>query len=101
MCTSWKHQIYNLCCERDYDLSKFFPDGAGALEKRCERFGFHDHNPSPLALVRPFCESVDAWINANPDNVASIHCKAGKVDLFLTVVEHVDHIITDLFFLFH
>ena len=38
-------KIYNLCSERSYDLTQFFP--------RCERFGFDDHNPCPLALIKP------------------------------------------------
>jgi phosphatidylinositol-3,4,5-trisphosphate 3-phosphatase/dual-specificity protein phosphatase PTEN len=63
-------KIYNLCSERSYDLTQFFP--------RCERFGFDDHNPCPLALIKPYCESMDEWLTADPKNVASVHCKAGK-----------------------
>ena len=29
--------------------------------------------------MRPFCEDVQAWLAAHRDNVAAVHCKAGKV----------------------
>ena len=62
--------VYNLCSERQYDLTQFF--------ERCYRFGFDDHNPSPLDMIRPFCESVGEWLNADRRHVAAVHCKAGK-----------------------
>jgi len=65
-----KYKIYNLCAERQYDITQHFP--------HCERFGFEDHNAAPFALIEPFCQSVHAWLEDNPDNVAAIHCKAGK-----------------------
>jgi len=64
------HAVYNLCCERQYDL--------GAHFDKCHHFGFQDHNPCPLDLIKPFCESVSEWLNKDPANVAAIHCKAGK-----------------------
>lgn len=65
-----KVAVYNLCSERLYDLTGYFD--------KCYRFGFEDHNPCPLDLIKPFCESVGDWLNENPDNVAAVHCKAGK-----------------------
>ena len=62
--------VYNLCCEKQYDLDQHFA--------RNFRFGFEDHNACPLALIKPFCDSVGEWLNQNEANVASIHCKAGK-----------------------
>ena len=31
-----------------------------------------------LDMMLPFCESVDTYLHAHPDNVVAIHCKAGK-----------------------
>ena len=67
---SGHYAVYNLCIERQYDLTQHFP--------KCFRFGFDDHNPCPLDLIRPFCESVSEWLNEDDKNVAAIHCKAGK-----------------------
>jgi phosphatidylinositol-3,4,5-trisphosphate 3-phosphatase/dual-specificity protein phosphatase PTEN len=64
------YAVYNLCSERQYDLRQHFD--------KSYRFGFDDHNPPPLALIKPFCDSVGEWLSADKRNVAAIHCKAGK-----------------------
>jgi len=64
------YKIYNLCSERRYDHSKF--------QGRVREFPFDDHNPCPLALILEFCRDVHEWLNAHPENVVAIHCKAGK-----------------------
>jgi phosphatidylinositol-3,4,5-trisphosphate 3-phosphatase/dual-specificity protein phosphatase PTEN len=66
------YRIWNLCVEKDYV--------AEALGLKCdvERYCWADHTPPPLALLRPACESMGAWLGAHPDNVAVVHCKAGK-----------------------
>lgn len=63
-------KVYNLCIERGYDLTEFFP--------LVERFPFCDHNPCPLDMLPLFCKSVDAFLAEDPANVVAIHCKAGK-----------------------
>ena len=75
-----KFKIYNLCSEKAYDVEKLFnPDEEETTSKaRTARFGFDDHNPPPLHLMLPFCKDLEKWLTDDPENVASIHCKAGK-----------------------
>ena len=62
--------VVNLCSERSYEETRF--------GGRQARFPFDDHSPPPLSLIAPFCERVQAWLEAHPRNVVAIHCKAGK-----------------------
>ncbi|GMI41842.1 hypothetical protein TrCOL_g3721 [Triparma columacea] len=66
------YKVYNFCCEpgRGYDAAIF--DG------RVERYPFRDHGVPPLETMTQFCNSAKAWLDANPKNVVSLHCKAGK-----------------------
>lgn len=31
-----------------------------------------------MDMILPFCQSVDEYLHAHPENVVAIHCKAGK-----------------------
>jgi phosphatidylinositol-3,4,5-trisphosphate 3-phosphatase/dual-specificity protein phosphatase PTEN len=67
-----KYRIYNLCpCgENSYESKEFY----GAVS----RYPFPDHHPPPLSLIPMFVSDVTAWLAADQENVAVIHCKAGK-----------------------
>ena len=64
------YKVYNLCSERGYEASKF--------HDRVAKYPFDDHNAPPFKMVEAFCEDVEAWLSADPANVAAVHCKAGK-----------------------
>eukprot|EP00727_Mastigamoeba_balamuthi_P002341 m51a1_g12103 putative lim-type zinc finger-containing protein (540) ;mRNA; r:257-3202 len=64
------YKVYNLCTERKYDHSKFYG--------RVAEYAFDDHDAPTLELVGRFCADVGSWLDAHAENVAVVHCKAGK-----------------------
>uniref|UniRef100_A0A0G4HWG7 Uncharacterized protein n=1 Tax=Chromera velia CCMP2878 TaxID=1169474 RepID=A0A0G4HWG7_9ALVE len=66
------YKLYNLCAEASmkYPASDFYG--------RVAEFGFFDHCPPPLRLLLEICRDLMEWLQADPQNVAVIHCKAGK-----------------------
>jgi hypothetical protein len=66
------YKMYNFCCEpgRGYDHKIFYD--------RVERYPFKDHNTPPLETMVAFGNSVQAWLQQDPENVVNMHCKAGK-----------------------
>ncbi|PRP81837.1 pten, isoform E [Planoprotostelium fungivorum] len=64
------YKIYNLCSERSYDITRF--------RSRVECFPFDDHNAPPFDLIHKFCINAHEWMQADPNNVIVVHCKAGK-----------------------
>lgn len=89
------YKIYNLCSEREYDIKKFDSVSSNIIStrlpalniliclflflfQRVEHYPFHDHNPPNIEQIEAFCDDVHKWLNSNANNVAAVHCKAGK-----------------------
>ena len=64
------YKIFNLCQESDYDFNYF--------NNMVETIELEDHNPPTFRQILDFCQKVDEWVKEKPENVAVIHCKAGK-----------------------
>ena len=61
------YRIYNLLLKRgDRDIENI------------RYYGFHDHNACPLEKLCALSEDIHSWITRDPNNIAAIHCKAGK-----------------------
>ena len=63
-------KVYNLCTERIYEPKTF--------KSQDNRFKFDDHHPPPFIYMYEFCKDLDRYLARNSENVAAIHCKAGK-----------------------
>lgn len=74
------YKVYNLCSERSYDIGKF--------QNRAMRFPFDDHACPAFDRMTVFLEDVHQWLNADPENIVVIHCKAGKGRTGVTIATY-------------
>ena len=56
-----------------WNLSEVSYDGLASIE-----FKFPGHPSAPLGALFELCASLDSWLDADPANVAAIHCISGK-----------------------
>jgi len=59
-----------LCSEQRYQRSHFF--------NRVSEYPFADHTVPPFEYIVSFCKEAEEWLNADPQHVIAVHCKAGK-----------------------
>ncbi|KAJ1982668.1 hypothetical protein H4R35_000191 [Dimargaris xerosporica] len=63
-------KVYNLCLEKEYEKEKFNAPMA--------YYPIPDHTPPTLHQMLQFCQDAHHWLEAAPDNISVIHCRAGK-----------------------
>ena len=68
-----KYKIYNLCMEKNRIYKKTAFGG-----QKVSLFPFQDHQSCPVKLMLEFCIDVCIFLLKDDENVAAIHCKAGK-----------------------
>ncbi|KAK9347820.1 protein-tyrosine phosphatase-like protein [Lipomyces starkeyi] len=75
-------KLLNLRHGNHWHVWEFRAEGAGyedsELYKRGNHFPFPDHNPPPFAMIPIIVSSLHKYLSQNPENVAVLHCKAGK-----------------------
>jgi len=63
------YMIFNVS-EKAYDPGNF--------ANRAVWLGWPDHHPPTLAILTQCVQMIDSWLNEDPQNVAVIHCMAGR-----------------------
>ncbi|KAJ8101219.1 protein-tyrosine phosphatase-like protein [Lipomyces tetrasporus] len=75
-------KLLNLRHGNHWHVWEFRAEGAGyedsELYNRVSHFPFPDHNPPPFAMIPTIVSSLHKFLSQNPENVAVLHCKAGK-----------------------
>eukprot|EP01031_Cornospumella_fuschlensis_P029186 gene29185-35224_t len=64
-----RFMIWNIS-EETYDYSRF--------NDQVLEYKFPGHPAPPLGLLFKICTSVESWLDADPQNVAIVHCLTGK-----------------------
>merc|ERR1712218_199770 len=74
-----RFMIWNLS-EKSYDYSKF--------NNQVIEFRFPGYPSAPLDQIFSICNSIHAWLTAEPKNVAVIHCQSGRGRTVATVASY-------------
>ncbi|KAH8083341.1 phosphatases II [Cristinia sonorae] len=64
--------VFNFCPTKENS----YP--ANVFDGRVSRYPFPDHHAPPLAILPLIAREMRVWLDASPENVAVLHCKAGK-----------------------
>ena len=56
------------------EMVVYHPFTASDVTQVVDWCGFPDHHPPPLALMFRIVHDMDAWLQADPDNVIVVHC---------------------------
>lgn len=69
-------RLYDLRGEKgaQYDPEKF------GGPSRVAKFGFFDHNPASLKLIRECIDDMHAFLLADPENVVAVHWCVGALE---------------------
>ena len=68
-----RYRVYNLCVERDYQYRS-----GRDFDGNFESFPMQDHNPGSLSSIHDACLNIHNYLDTNIENIAALHCKAGK-----------------------
>ncbi|KAK9465095.1 protein-tyrosine phosphatase-like protein [Lipomyces arxii] len=75
-------KLLNLRHGNHWHIWEFRSEGAGYDDadvfNRVTHFPFPDHIPPPFAMIPVVIASMHKFLSQNPENVAILHCKAGK-----------------------
>jgi len=65
------YRVYNLCEEKSHSDNGF-------PAHMTVRYPCADHCPPTLPMLADFCRDIQQWLLQDEQNVAVVHCKAGK-----------------------
>ncbi|KAK7111998.1 hypothetical protein V1264_011522 [Littorina saxatilis] len=69
--------------EKRQDLVKANP--------QVKEYGWPDHLAPPLERLCSVCKAIDAWLNAEPRNVAVLHCKGGRARIAIIIAAYMHY----------
>ncbi|GAB9462767.1 hypothetical protein Gpo141_00000250 [Globisporangium polare] len=64
--------VYNFCAEEE----RCYPASVFAGRTKC--FPIEDHNVPTFEQLMEFADHAAAWLDADPNHIVALHCKAGK-----------------------
>ena len=62
--------IYNFSSEEDYNIEQDLPNVL--------TYGFPENTPCPMDLLLTVCDSIQSYLNQDPDHVVILHSKLGQ-----------------------